>query len=72
MFWGGDTAQTISVGSSFRFEDLKALMWREEVSEYVAYNFESVNPSYDFVDEQSYGERRNSATSAFGSIRVAC
>ncbi|KAF9509961.1 hypothetical protein BS47DRAFT_108769 [Hydnum rufescens UP504] len=30
LFWGGDTAQTISVGSSFRFEDLKALIWREE------------------------------------------
>ncbi|KAF8336966.1 P-loop containing nucleoside triphosphate hydrolase protein [Cantharellus anzutake] len=31
-FWGGDTAQTISVGSSFRFEDLKALVYLEELN----------------------------------------
>ena len=30
-FWGGDTAQTISFGSSFRLEDLKALVHRQEV-----------------------------------------
>ncbi|KAF8323810.1 hypothetical protein DL93DRAFT_2222704 [Clavulina sp. PMI_390] len=29
-FWGGDTAQTISVGSAFRFEELKALMYHAE------------------------------------------
>ncbi len=33
MFWAGDTAQTISVGSAFRFNDLKAFLYRyEEVS----------------------------------------
>lgn len=31
LFWAGDTAQTISVGSSFRFEDLKAMLYRLEV-----------------------------------------
>ncbi|KAF8336964.1 uncharacterized protein EI90DRAFT_93924 [Cantharellus anzutake] len=31
-FRGGDTAQAISVGSSFRFEDLGALVYREERS----------------------------------------
>lgn len=31
LFWAGDTAQTISVGSSFRFEDLKAFLFRVEV-----------------------------------------
>ncbi len=31
MFWAGDTAQTISVGSSFRFNDLKAFLFRLEV-----------------------------------------
>lgn len=31
MFWAGDTAQTISVGSSFRFNDLKAFLYRLEV-----------------------------------------
>ncbi|KAF8594570.1 P-loop containing nucleoside triphosphate hydrolase protein [Ceratobasidium sp. AG-I] len=30
IFMAGDTAQTISAGSSFRFEDLKAFMWRLE------------------------------------------
>ncbi|CAE6379695.1 unnamed protein product, partial [Rhizoctonia solani] len=30
IFMAGDTAQTISAGSSFRFEDLKALLWRLE------------------------------------------
>lgn len=32
LFWAGDTAQTISTGSAFRFNDLKALMYRIEVS----------------------------------------
>lgn len=31
LFWAGDTAQTISIGSSFRFNDLKALLYRNEV-----------------------------------------
>lgn len=31
LFWAGDTAQTISVGSSFRFDDLKAFLFRIEV-----------------------------------------
>ncbi|KAF8594569.1 hypothetical protein BDV93DRAFT_549191 [Ceratobasidium sp. AG-I] len=33
IFMAGDTAQTISAGSSFRFEDLKAFMWRLEEKE---------------------------------------
>jgi hypothetical protein len=32
LFWAGDTAQTISAGSSFRFDDLKAFLYRVEVS----------------------------------------
>ncbi|KZV61291.1 P-loop containing nucleoside triphosphate hydrolase protein [Peniophora sp. CONT] len=32
LFWAGDTAQTISVGSSFRFNDLKAFLHRIEES----------------------------------------
>lgn len=32
LFWAGDTAQTISAGSSFRFDDLKAVLYRLEVS----------------------------------------
>ncbi|KAH7101434.1 hypothetical protein BKA62DRAFT_703810 [Auriculariales sp. MPI-PUGE-AT-0066] len=30
LFWAGDTAQTISVGSSFRFNDLRAFLHRAE------------------------------------------
>ncbi|KAK7678070.1 hypothetical protein QCA50_019011 [Cerrena zonata] len=30
LFWAGDTAQTISAGSAFRFKDLKAFLWRIE------------------------------------------
>ncbi|KAF4623894.1 hypothetical protein D9613_001576 [Agrocybe pediades] len=30
LFWAGDTAQTISIGSSFRFDDLKAFLFRLE------------------------------------------
>ncbi|KAI0696497.1 hypothetical protein C8T65DRAFT_583394 [Cerioporus squamosus] len=30
LFWAGDTAQTISAGSAFRFNDLKAFMYRLE------------------------------------------
>ncbi|KAI9462690.1 hypothetical protein HD554DRAFT_2175805 [Boletus coccyginus] len=30
LFWAGDTAQTISAGSSFRFDDLKAFVYRIE------------------------------------------
>jgi hypothetical protein len=31
LFWAGDTAQTISAGSSFRFNDLKAFLYRLQV-----------------------------------------
>ncbi|KAG8752687.1 hypothetical protein FRC12_011837, partial [Ceratobasidium sp. 428] len=38
IFMAGDTAQTISAGSSFRFEDLSAFLWRlEEQDEAVRY-----------------------------------
>ncbi|KAJ2926880.1 hypothetical protein H1R20_g10209, partial [Candolleomyces eurysporus] len=30
LFWAGDTAQTIAIGSSFRFNDLKAFLYRFE------------------------------------------
>ncbi|KAF9230051.1 P-loop containing nucleoside triphosphate hydrolase protein, partial [Melanogaster broomeanus] len=30
LFWAGDTAQTISAGSSFHFDDLKAFLYRIE------------------------------------------
>ncbi|RPD59343.1 hypothetical protein L226DRAFT_495257 [Lentinus tigrinus ALCF2SS1-7] len=33
MFWAGDTAQTISAGSAFRFQELKAFMYSEREKE---------------------------------------
>ncbi len=41
QFWAGDTAQTISVGSSFRFDDLKAFLHRNEASRF--HDFESIH-----------------------------
>ncbi|KAH9945568.1 hypothetical protein B0H21DRAFT_877321 [Amylocystis lapponica] len=35
LFWAGDTAQTISIGSAFRFNDLKAFLYRIETSGYL-------------------------------------
>ncbi|RDX51441.1 hypothetical protein OH76DRAFT_1481370 [Lentinus brumalis] len=33
MFWAGDTAQTISAGSAFRFQELRAFMYSESEKE---------------------------------------
>ncbi|KAF9224470.1 hypothetical protein BS17DRAFT_766503 [Gyrodon lividus] len=35
LFWAADTAQTISAGSSFRFDDLKAFLYRIEAGQSV-------------------------------------
>ncbi|KAK4705245.1 hypothetical protein P7C70_g960, partial [Phenoliferia sp. Uapishka_3] len=42
--WAGDTAQTINSGSSFRFDDLKASMFRQEVLAASSTDREPVNP----------------------------
>lgn len=39
FFWAGDTTQTISAGSSFKFADLKSFLYRIEVR----YNLRSVS-----------------------------
>lgn len=39
LFWAGDTAQTISVGSAFRFDDLKSFLYRVEVKLYMGYSW---------------------------------
>ncbi len=31
MIWAGDTAQTIAAGSSFKFDELKAFLYRTNV-----------------------------------------
>ncbi|TFK22062.1 P-loop containing nucleoside triphosphate hydrolase protein [Coprinopsis marcescibilis] len=46
LFWAGDTAQTIAVGNSFRFEDLKAFLYRLEEHRYS-------QPSSDNTSTQS-------------------
>ncbi|KAG1806261.1 P-loop containing nucleoside triphosphate hydrolase protein [Suillus variegatus] len=38
LFWAGDTAQTISAGSSFRFDDLKAFLYRVEQQQNISVN----------------------------------
>ena len=43
LFWAGDTAQTISVGSSFRFNDLKAFLFRLEVHMHSSPNTQIIN-----------------------------
>ncbi|RPD59349.1 hypothetical protein L226DRAFT_576154 [Lentinus tigrinus ALCF2SS1-7] len=44
MFWAGDTAQTISAGSAFRFNDLKAFMYRLEKNTITATGAKQVQP----------------------------
>ncbi|KAJ7479971.1 hypothetical protein B0H11DRAFT_1725402, partial [Mycena galericulata] len=41
LFWAGDTAQTINVGSSFRFNELKAFFFRIEVGYNIVTKFSS-------------------------------
>ncbi|KAI6141017.1 hypothetical protein BKA82DRAFT_2656887, partial [Pisolithus tinctorius] len=44
LFWAGDTAQTISAGSSFRFADLKAFIYRTEAERYMGIEKSSAKP----------------------------
>ncbi|TFK38653.1 hypothetical protein BDQ12DRAFT_630422 [Crucibulum laeve] len=44
LFWAGDTAQTISIGSAFRFDDLKAFLFRVEKQHYA--NLQSTDGPY--------------------------
>ncbi|KAH7884002.1 hypothetical protein F5I97DRAFT_1631620 [Phlebopus sp. FC_14] len=45
LFWAGDTAQTISEGSSFRFNDLKAFLYRVEEDRNIAIERPVTQPS---------------------------
>ncbi|KAI0762352.1 hypothetical protein C8Q74DRAFT_1336826 [Fomes fomentarius] len=44
LFWAGDTAQTISAGSAFRFDDLKAFLYRIEEGIAGSNNLRRVQP----------------------------
>jgi hypothetical protein len=35
LLWAGDTAQSVSAGSHFKFSELKALMYRAEVGRFM-------------------------------------
>lgn len=54
LFFAGDTAQTISLGSSFRFNDLKAFLFRLEVRTFF-------RPSHSMLN--SYKERQRAKSS---------
>ncbi|KAI5997138.1 hypothetical protein EDD15DRAFT_2162997 [Pisolithus albus] len=45
LFWAGDTAQTISAGSSFRFAELKASIHRTEVRSLWQFRSPAENPN---------------------------
>ncbi|KAH8101588.1 hypothetical protein BXZ70DRAFT_933981 [Cristinia sonorae] len=48
LFWAGDTAQTISAGSSFKFNDLKAFLYRIEESNHTQ-NLQNAPKSFQLV-----------------------
>ncbi|KAI0030326.1 hypothetical protein K488DRAFT_54482, partial [Vararia minispora EC-137] len=43
LFWAGDTAQTISLGSVFTFADLSSFLYRYEVTGLMMYVFSSTD-----------------------------
>ncbi|KAI6022557.1 hypothetical protein EDC04DRAFT_2936725 [Pisolithus marmoratus] len=72
LFWAGDTAQTISAGSSFRFDDLKAFLYRIEV-EQASHNVRerAVTPPASFqlaINYRSHGGIVNCAHSVIELI----
>ncbi|CAL1697343.1 unnamed protein product [Somion occarium] len=55
LFWAGDTAQTISAGSSFRFNDLKAFLYRVEETRSISNLQESPKSFQLTVNYRSHG-----------------
>jgi hypothetical protein len=53
LFWAGDTAQTIAIGSSFRFNDLKAFLYRLEVC-YIGSSL-NAKAKHPFSNDESKG-----------------
>ncbi|KAG8995801.1 hypothetical protein FRB94_008764 [Tulasnella sp. JGI-2019a] len=72
MFFAGDTAQTIAIGSSFRFDDLKVYLYRiEEVDPMVKEGKrQAVHPAFFqlSVNYRSHGSIVNAATSVVSLI----
>ncbi|CAE6474691.1 unnamed protein product [Rhizoctonia solani] len=57
IFMAGDTAQTISAGSSFRFEDLKAFLWRLEVYPTLSHRRSVIKTVLVYLKEQDEAVR---------------
>ncbi|KAH7926210.1 hypothetical protein BV22DRAFT_1063475 [Leucogyrophana mollusca] len=72
LFWAGDTAQTISAGSSFRFDDLKAFLYRvEHEGAFMAEGLRGIQQPQSFqlaVNYRSHGGIVNCAHSVIDLI----
>ncbi|KAG8877563.1 hypothetical protein FRB98_006659 [Tulasnella sp. 332] len=72
LFFAGDTAQTIAIGSSFRFDDLKAYLYRlEEADQMVREKKrQAIHPAFFqlSVNYRSHGGIVNAATSVVSLI----
>ncbi|KAG8943056.1 hypothetical protein FRC03_002687 [Tulasnella sp. 419] len=72
MFWAGDTAQTIALGSSFRFDDLKAYLYRLETNDelVLAGKRSPIHPAFFqlITNYRSHGGIVNAATSVVSLI----
>ncbi|KAG8982207.1 hypothetical protein FRB93_008303 [Tulasnella sp. JGI-2019a] len=72
MFFAGDTAQTIAIGSSFRFDDLKAYLYRIEEADLMVKEGkrQAVHPAFFqlSVNYRSHGGIVNAATSVVSLI----
>ncbi|KAJ7237474.1 hypothetical protein B0H12DRAFT_1238216 [Mycena haematopus] len=73
LFWAGDTAQTISVGSSFRFAELKAFLFRIEnqrQKKHPGLNFLQAIPPQVFQLTVNYRSHANIVNCAHSVIEV--
>ncbi|KAJ6578043.1 hypothetical protein B0H19DRAFT_574136 [Mycena capillaripes] len=73
LFWAGDTAQTISVGSSFRFNELKAFLHRVEErrrKKHPELSFQQVAPPRPFQLTVNYRSHTGIVNCAHSVIEV--
>ncbi|KAJ6544312.1 hypothetical protein B0H19DRAFT_1076434 [Mycena capillaripes] len=73
LFWAGDTAQTISVGSSFRFNELKAFLFRiedQEQKKHAEVNFHPAVPPRVFQLTVNYRSHTGIVNCAHSIIDV--
>ncbi|KAJ7356587.1 hypothetical protein DFH08DRAFT_1075732 [Mycena albidolilacea] len=73
LFWAGDTAQTISAGSSFRFNELKAFLFRiqaQRQKKHPEYNFHPAIPPRAFQLTVNYRSHTGIINCAHSIIEV--